>query len=309
MIGIVLLSYGALQSIDDLQPFYTHIFHGKLPSDVILQEAERKFRHYQVADPLAAVTARQAYSLEKRLQRKAVHQPIAHQPIKVYTAMKHTPPFISETISQMISDGVTKIIALPGSPLFSRTGTLFYEQQIKKSIQTSCQEIPLMLISRWHLHAGLIQALAWRLQTALNWLSHANSAAAAVIFTAHSQPGLPHANQEYVTAFHELAAAIAAKLGLTNWKTAYRSATPGQKWLEPDVKHVINSAMLEGSTAVVICDLLSMTENIEALFDCRVESGKYAAELGLEFAAAEFLNDSDDYMDVLEDIVAQHLKP
>ncbi len=301
MKGVLLLSYGALRSIDDLPAFYTHIFHGQAVPDSVLEEAYRRFRYYYTADPLAAITGRQALFLEKRLLQTA------SEPIKVYTAMKHTHPFIHETVGQMIQDGITEIIAFPTSPLFSRTGTLYYEQQIRKALEISGCSLPVHLISHWHLHDGLVSALALRLQTALNWLSQANRPYAGVVFTAHSQPGLARANQEFIDCFEQLAAAVANKLKLVNWTIAYRSATPGQKWLEPDVKTVMEQMSEAGSKACVLSELLSVTENIEALFDCRVDCAQKASELGIEFAAAEFLNDADDFIDVLENIVLEKL--
>lgn len=48
---------------------------------------------------------------------------------------------------------------------------------------------------------------------------------------------------------------------------------------------------------------LSLTENVEALFNCSNDAMEKAARLGLEFVSAAFLNDSADYMDAFADII------
>ncbi|WP_256434899.1 hypothetical protein [Brevibacillus sp. MS2.2] len=39
-----MLSYASLQSIDDVLPFYTHLFHGKIPSSDTLLAAKTRFQ-------------------------------------------------------------------------------------------------------------------------------------------------------------------------------------------------------------------------------------------------------------------------
>lgn len=301
MKGILMMTYGALSSIDDLYAFYKHIFHGHEPSALILEEAHRRYRFHTVADPLAAITSRQAQALERRLQQRFDER------IKTYVAMKHTQPFIHEAVQQMLEEGVNHIYTLPTSPLFSNSGTGQYQLKVEKAVALSGAIVPVTHISHWHLHPSVVEALCSRLKTALNWVSQVNRAKTAVIFTAHSQPGTPKANEEFIRSFHELAIAISSKLELAHWKLSYRSATPGQTWLGPDVLDTLEEVKLEDYSAVAVCELLSLTENVEALFDCRYDCQQKATELGLEFVSTEFLNDSDDFMNALEDLAVKAL--
>ncbi|WP_309145171.1 ferrochelatase [Brevibacillus sp. HB2.2] len=63
-----------------------------------------------------------------------------------------------------------------------------------------------------------------------------------------------------------------------------------------------------GGKAVVVCDLLSLTENVEAIFDCRIHCRMKAEACGLEFVSTEFLNDSADYMDALVELIHERMK-
>lgn len=301
MKAVLLMTYGALTSIDDLPAFYTHIYQGKTPSHDVIEKAKLRFQYLGIADPLGAVTIRQAQALERRLRHRFEDN------IKVYIAMKHTKPFIHDVVQQIIEDGGREIYTFPTSPLFSLTGTVQYQLQVEKALKASRIHIPVTHITHWHLHPGLVEVLSQRLRTAMYWISKKNQNRTLVIFTAHSQPGLPAGNQEFIRSYHELASALASRMGLAHWITAYRSATPGQTWLGPDVLDTIDKAKADGFSAVVVCELLSLTENVEALFDVRYNCQKKTSELGLEFVSTEFLNDSDDFMDVLEDILTQAL--
>lgn len=302
MKAILLMTYGSLKSIDDLPAFYTHIFHGQRPSPDVLIDGTKRFRSIGTPDPLGSITDRQAAALEQRLLHYFGER------IKVYQAMKHTPPFIEDTIRQIIEDGVTELYTLPLSPLHSRTGTDAYHRQVRKALAAIKTNINVVEITQWHLFPGIIEAIAKRLRAALQWLSAGSRAQATVLFTAHSQPGLPEANLAFIQSFTELAQAVAELAGSRQWRLAYRSAGPApQKWLQPDVLDRIEEVAKEGGKAVIICELLSLTENVEALYDCRIHARLKAEACGLEFVAAEFLNDSADYMDALAHLIYKRM--
>jgi protoporphyrin/coproporphyrin ferrochelatase len=298
MKAILMLAYASMKSIDDLLPFYTHIFHGNAPSSEVMNRAKERFRSIGVPDPLGAVTTRQAKALERRLEREF------NEKIKVYQAMKHTHPFVDETMRQIIADGATELYVLPMAPLYSRTGTAAYHRSVRKALDTLGANISLVEINHWHLFPDVVEAISYRLQTALDWLSSVNRSKATVVFTAHSQPGLPQANSEFIEAFSELTQAVADKANCQQWKLAYRSAGPApQKWLQPDVVDVIENIAREGGKAVVVCELLTLTENVEAIFDCRLNSQRKAEAHGMEFVCTEFLNDSADYIEALAEMI------
>ncbi|WP_083351155.1 ferrochelatase [Paenibacillus naphthalenovorans] len=165
-----------------------------------------------------------------------------------------------------------------------------------------------MTVNDWHLFPSLVEAISLRLRTAHQWLSSTNRSKATVLFTAHSQPGSPQANIEFIQAFSELAKAVADQATCQHWMLAYRSAGPApQTWLKPDVFDRMEEVAQEGGKAIVVCDLLSLTENVEAIFDCSINSRLKAEACGLEFVSTEFLNDSADYIDALAAMIHERM--
>ncbi|GAB6931142.1 ferrochelatase [Paenibacillus sp. JCM 10914] len=298
MKAVLLLTYASLKSIDEVPAFYTHLFHGQTPPPGKMEEALLRFRSMGTADPLGSVTSRMAIALQRRLRQ------YTGEDVQIYQASKHTSPFIEETVEQIASAGFTQLFTFPTSPLYSRSGTKAYHHRVRKTLAAIGADIPVVEINHWHLFPGVVQSISLRLQAALQWLSAETRQQATVLFTAHSQPGSPASNAEFIASFRDMAAAVAADAGWNRYQLAYRSAGPStQKWLEPDVLDVIEDVSNKSGKAVVLCDLLSLTENVEAVYDCRVHSSQKAADCGLEFVATEFLNDAADYVEALSELI------
>ncbi|RXZ80740.1 ferrochelatase [Paenibacillaceae bacterium] len=298
MRALLLMSYCMLSSIDDLLPFYTHLHHGRTPDEAQLDEARLRYRSLGKPDPLGVVTVRQARALERRLER------IFHERFPVYIAFRHTAPFIEETVRQMKADGVSHLFTLPLSPLASKSGTGSYQRDVLETRDALQAGFAITDIDRWHLHPGFTAAVSTRVKEAMQWISRPNRERTMVIFTTHSKPGKPEPHRDYIRAFSELAHAVASQAQCSSWKIGYRSGGPApQRWLGPDVKELLREAAQEGWPAVVVCDLLTIAENIEVLYDCRIDIQQHAEQLGLEFVCADFLNDTDDAITALEQIV------
>ncbi|MGG3889422.1 ferrochelatase [Metabacillus fastidiosus] len=300
MIGVIIFAYGAPSSIDDLEEYYTNIRYGKIPSVEDMEAAKERFRQTGTADLLGAVTERQAQALSHSLQHIFIEK------VKVYTAYKHTPSFVEDTVEKMVQEGVTYVITLPLNPLYSKTGTGLYQRKVHKALEKMGISIPVLDINHWHTHPELVTVIANRLEIAVNWLPGNVHNETAVIFTAHSQPGKPETHKIYSEQFLELAQSIAKKLQLKTWKIAYRSAgSHGELWSGPDIKEVIRDEAGKGRRGIVTCDLLSLTANIEVLYDIGYDCQKLCKELGLEFNRAELLNDSYDFIIALTNIVKE----
>lgn len=302
MIGLITFAYGAPASLDDLPEYYTHISHGRTPSDEKMAAAKERFRNIGVGDQLGSVTRRQTQALADSLQ------PYFHDKIKAYSANKHTPPFVDDTIRQMVEDGVKTMITFPIKPLYSKMGIAYYQKQVRKALQRSGITLPVIDIDHWHLHPEFVQVLCDRVQTAWNWLPRDIRGETTVIFTAHSQAGRAETHEVYVRHFTELAQSIASSLSLPTWKIAYRSAGPNSElWLGPDVKDVIRDEAKKGCKGIITCDLLSVTTNIEVLYDLGFDAQNLCRELGIEFLRTPLPDDSYDFIMALKTIILEKI--
>jgi ferrochelatase len=302
MIGVLLCAYGAPDSIDQLGEYYKHIRHGKAPDRDELKAVKERYRQLKTVDLLRSVTQRQAEGLAHALKQGTSER------FQVYTAFKHTSPFVEETVERMVQDGVDRIFTLPLSPLYSKTGTGLYQHQVRKTIEKSGYQVNVFDIDYWHLHPQLINVLSGRLRLALQWLPQNVKQKTSVIFTAHSQPGKPETHRAYIDSFTQLAQRLADEVQLTRWLLAYRSAgSHEEKWLGPDIKEVIITEGKIGTKGIVVCDLLSLTANVEVLYDLGEVCRQLCKRFGMEFVRAEFANDAYDFVLALSQIVRERV--
>ncbi|MCY9512890.1 ferrochelatase [Paenibacillus apiarius] len=299
--AVLLTAYGASSSIDDVQALYEHILYGHRPSaDTVIKGVER-YRRTGVCDPLYAVTKRQAEAISQISGMKCGTM------IPVYIGCKHSKPFVSDAVRQAAHDGITQLAILHLTPFSTPTGTGMYVREAKKAIAAAGASLQISVVSDWQEHPAFIKLMARRLRDAYQWLPSASLATARVIFTVHSKPGLPTAHQAFIAQYCRLSRLIAEQAEIGRWDMAYRSGMPApQRWLGPDIKDVIQQAAAEGCQAVVVCELTSMTDNIEVYHDLGEEAKQVAEQCGMQFVRTEYANDAYDFMGFMADIVAAH---
>ena len=299
MIGIIHYAYGAPNTLDNVGFMFEHMLKGRPISPQMLAGIEKQYRALGTVDPLSSVSKRQAKALEQVLQ------PFFNEEVMVYNAYKHTTPFVEEVVLQMINDGVSMIVTLPVTPLFSKTGTGAFQEEVRHQLKKYNYNAVVIDVDDWHVHPQLVSILANRVQSAYEWLPASIRPFTKVLFTAHSQPINPEVNNFYIKQFHELATAIAEQLHLLSWSAVYRSVSNKETWLGPDVKDVIREEAARGTKGIVTCDLLAMIADIEVYFEIGQECQELCKELGLEFARTEFSNDSFDFVVALATIVKE----
>ncbi len=298
LIGIITFAYGSPTSLDDLEAYYTHIHHGKKQSPKKVEQLKNQFRQIGIGDTLGSITQRQMKAIASTLQ--------AHlkEPVKGYVANKHTSPFVKDIVTQMVKDGVTKIITFPIKPLHSKTGVVYYQILVKNALKQLNSDIPVLDMENWHNHSSLINVLGNRVKTAWDWLPYQGQDHALVIFTSHSLPGKQDTHHVFVKQFTELASLIAKQANITQWRIAYRSAgTHGGPWLGPDIKEVIEQEAQQGCQGLVVCELLSLTSNVETTFDIRFDIQPICRKWNIEFFQTAMLDDSFDFIMALKQIV------
>ena len=107
----------------------------------------------------------------------------------------------------------------------------------------------------------------------------------------------------YVAQLKESAAAVAARVGTTDWTLVFqsRSGRPEDPWLEPDVNAYLRDARAAGLASAILVPIGFLADHIEVLFDLDVEARETAASIGLALARAEAVNDHPRFIEALAD--------
>lgn len=302
MNAIILFSYASIHSLDDVESFYHHLFHGN-----VKEESKNRgltmYKSLVTCDQLGSNTKRIGEALTRRLQTSTGEE------WNFYIGNKHISPFVDDAVNQSIKDGAKRIVTLALTPFYSRTGTEMYEKQVLKSLdEQGYPDIPVTHIPPFYNNDAVVNVLSKRLNDAIHWLPENVRDKADVIFTAHSMPGKPGAHKTFIDQYTQMARRLMNTAKMSNYHIAYRSGgNHPQQWLGPDFSDVMKDIADKDSEAVIVCELLSMLANAEAIQELGEEGKSLANQLGLKFVQTEYPNDSDDFVTALHQHILQEV--
>jgi ferrochelatase len=303
-VGVFLLAYGTPESLDDVEPYFTHIRGGRKPSSEAVANLRERYRLVGGRTPLKDLTFATADKLQARLDAEAPGR------YRVYVGMKHWHPFIAETMPRIAADGVRDVVALVLAPHYSRMSVGGYRRYVDEANATLEQPLQITFIERWHDHPGFRRLIADRIVAARAELPPDLHDQALVLFSAHSLPErILSWNDPYPDELRESAAGIAGLLGLTDWRLCYQSAgMTGEPWLGPDILDYLEELHSEGVRAVISAPFGFVADHLEVLWDIDREAQDKAAELGMELRRIRMPNADDEFVDVLVSLVRDALR-
>src|SRR5215207_680401 len=100
MEAVILLAHGAPASLDEVESYVLRIRHGRALEPHLMDQIRERYRLIG-GSPLLFWTQRQAEELQKLLPQR-----------RVYFGMRHSAPFIRDTVNRMIDDGVRSATAI-----------------------------------------------------------------------------------------------------------------------------------------------------------------------------------------------------
>jgi ferrochelatase len=296
-IGVLLMAYGTPDSLEAVEPYYTHIRGGRPPAPHLLEELRERYRLVGGSTPLLEITEATRAALQDQLARYGTY--------RVFLGMKHWHPYIEEGVKAMNEAGIRRAVGLVLAPHYSRMSIAGYYDYIRKAQEALGTSIEILPIESWHLHPPYLQAVADRVQAQLT--TFPSDEAVTVIFTAHSLPeriladGDPYADQ-----LRETSEALASMLQLRHWTFSFQSAgrTP-DPWLGPDIVDTVHRLADEGVKAILVAPIGFVSDHLEILYDIDYEAQAAARERGIRLKRTESLNASPDLVAGLADLVRE----
>src|SRR5699024_12013665 len=112
---------------EDIERYYTHIRHGRKPSEEALLDLTERYRAIGGISPLAEITKKQANDLKDKLNE--VQDEIE---FSVYIGLKHIEPFIEDAVAEMKKDGIREAVSLVLAPHYSKFSVNTYNERAKE---------------------------------------------------------------------------------------------------------------------------------------------------------------------------------
>ncbi|MCX7967802.1 MAG: ferrochelatase, partial [Armatimonadetes bacterium] len=287
-IGVLLMAYGGPNSLDEVEPYYTHILRGRKPSPEMLQSLIERYKAIGGKSPLNEITFAQAKLLYEYLNSSQFAG--SDSQIPVYVGMKHWHPFIAETVGQMVADGITDAVGIVMSPYYSRFSIAEYIRQVEEALEKTGNSIRFKFVASWKTHPLLVQCFAGKVRQAWSQFAPEVQDKVQFVFTAHSLPSrILEQGDPYPDEIRRACEAVAQEVGVESWTLAYQSAS-GDNWLGPDILEVLELLARQGHRHVLIVPIGFLCDHLEVLYDIDIEAKRKAGELGIELRRIEMPN-------------------
>lgn len=322
--GIVLVSFGGPERIEEVMPFLRTVTRGRGIPDERLAEVAEHYYHRGGRSPINDENRALLAALQGELGRRGVRLPLLW-------GNRHAPPTIDEAFGQARERGLRRLVAVVTSAYSSYSSCRAYREEIGAAAERL--DLDVQTIRRYHNHPGFSRTVAdlvirhtREVMADLPGGSEGGDVERRVrlVFVTHSIPltmdaasGPPNGpGHVYRTQHETLAAAISVEVGralgvpvLGDLAYCSRSGPPSQQWLEPDVNDHLRELAASGVRAVVLVPFGFVADHMEVVYDLDEEAMQTAAQLGLHAVRVPTVRTEPGFVrglvDLLEERAAQ----
>lgn len=316
-LGVVALNLGGPDSPEAVEPFLRRLFGDP---DVIqlgwarpLQPllawfiARRRAPFSRAA--YQQIGGRSPINEETTRQIAAVAEALAIRGVtaRPYVAMACWHPLTEETVARMHADGVTRVIAVPMYPHYSKTTTGSSMKLLERAIEKSGHGMALAAVRNYPDAPGYVEAVAERVRDAIETLPENARHEAPVLFSAH---GLPESyiqrGDPYLDEIRKTVVAVTRLLNLGDRaQLAFQSRVGRQRWLSPYTEDALDALASAGHRAVVVVPVAFTGEHIETLQEIDILYRERAIKQGItHFARAKTVGCHPSFIGTLADLAS-----
>ncbi|MBE9527959.1 MAG: ferrochelatase [Proteobacteria bacterium] len=288
--GIALLAFGAIDSLDDMEPYLKNILGGKpLPPGIL--EATKKKYELIGGSPLFKITEAQAGAIESKLREMGDDS-------KVYVGMRFWKPYIKDVVAEMIADGVEVASVVIMSPFNTPAATGWYEEDWRVALKEQGSTMKTEFIKNWHINPWFTDIIMKRIKENLAEYEEPKKDAL-VIFANHSLSLEALEGDVYEFQIDQAITAITSRIEI-DFRKGYQSKGRSLLgWIGPKVEEVIDEAHELEKKCVVVVPLGFAADHVETLYDIDILFKKKAEELGLVYKRTESLNTDPQFIEML----------
>jgi ferrochelatase len=303
--GLLVMAYGTPRSLEEVEPYYTHIRRGRKPSEEQLNDLIERYEAIGGISPLAKITEDQMKKLEEELNRR-----YEGREFKSYQGLKHIDPFIEDAVHQMKEDGIEEAVSIVLAPHYSTFSVKSYNGRAKEEA-AKIDGPEITSVDSWYEERGFIEYWADQIQKTREQMTDAERENHVVIFSAHSLPEkILQSGDPYPEQLRKTADLIAEKADIENYEIGWQSEgnTP-EPWLGPDVQDLTRDLYHEHKyEAFVYCPVGFVADHLEVLYDNDYECKVVTDEVGAGYYRPEMPNSKPEFISTLADVIEKHLK-
>ena len=299
--GLLVMAYGTPYKEEDIERYYTHIRHGRKPSQEHIDDLTERYRAIGGISPLAKMTEAQAHALCARLNE--VQDKIEY---KVFIGLKHIEPFVEDAVEAMVKEGITEAVSIVLAPHFSTFSIKSYNGRAKEAAEKLGGTLNITSVEAWYDEPKFIEFWKQAVNGELAKMSEEERANACLIVSNHSLPEkIKLAGDPYEEQLVETARLIEEASDIVNVEVGWQSAgqTP-EPWLGPDVQDLTKELFEQkGYKAFIYTPVGFVTEHLEVLYDNDIECKVVCDEIGASYYRPTMPNTHPLFIDAMVDAI------
>lgn len=313
MTGIILLNFGEPEepTMEAVVPFLERIFATNMPLEGNLSPEAAQARARQLAEQRAPGLIEEYEAIggsplneQARAQAVALAEALARRghDVRTYVAYQFADPLIADVVRQARQDGASTLIGLPVYPLRGPSTTDAALADLRRAVQNEAWDVPVAEVGGWHDHPSFTEMWADRVRETVEAAGiELNDPRVALVFSVHGTPmKYIEAGSRYVEYAEEACAAVAAAVGVDEYRIGYQNHTNRPvAWTQPDVDRVIEEI---DADHVVIVPIAFMHEQSETLAELDHELREAAEARGLVFHRVPVPHDDARLAELMADL-------
>jgi ferrochelatase len=314
--ALILLNMGGPDSLEAVEPFLYNLFSDReliqLPAGALLQKPfARLISHFRAKhvvenyrtiggkSPLLEWTQKQAAGIAQRLDN-----------MQPFVVMRYWRPRAEDVLEQIKQAGIEQAVVLSMYPHYTGATTGSSINDFKRTAARIFPELSYRLIEEWYDLPGYLDALANRIQTALDNFSKSEREEVQIVFSAHALPqkfidrGDPYLKQVEATV-----AGVMQRVGAVDWHLGFQSRSGPVKWMAPETTEVMERLAAAGKKTLLLVPVSFVSDHIETLHEIDIEYREHAEEHGIvKYVRAPSLNDGADFLQAMADLVKNRME-
>ena len=229
-------------------------------------------------------------------------------PVAVELGMRYGNPSMAQALQKLRDDGAERLVVLPLYPQYSGSTTASTFDALADELRQWRWIPELRFIGQYHDDERYIRCLANSIRE--HWEQHGRGEK--LLFTFHGTPKRYLLDGDpYHCQCHKTARLVAEELELPDdkWMVSFQSRFGNEEWLKPYTDETVTEFAKGGmKTLDVICAGFS-ADCLETLEEIEGENAEYFEENGgEELRYIRCLNDRSDHLDMLTDLLMEHVQ-
>ncbi|WP_025785984.1 ferrochelatase [Sporosarcina sp. D27] len=299
--GLLVMAYGTPYKEEDIEPYYTHIRHGRKPAPEQLEDLKNRYEAIGGISPLAHITEGQAQAL-----CDALNQAQDEIEFKLYIGLKHITPFIEEAVAQMDKDGIKEAVTVVLAPHYSTFSVKSYNTRAKE--EADKYGISVTSVESWYKQPKFLKYWEEKIRETFDSMSDAEREKSVLVVSAHSLPQkIREAGDPYPDQLEETAKLLAEAADVKEYAVGWQSeGQTGEPWLGPDVQDLTRELNeKKGYTSFVYTPVGFVSDHLEVLFDNDYECKVVCDEIGAAYHRPAMPNTDPLFIGAVADAVIE----